>query len=252
MTLRKRVLRDGALVQAAGQVIAVDGAVWFQPPLPQRLVKVVPPRPPQPDKLAIPAQGVDLDELSDVRRVGGALQGSATLTGNWSGGRLYVTAQSPPAWPPRYAPAWHRTPCPPPAGGWPQVDQDFFRGVPEELRRSGAIVHLSLRRPSPTQAVLVVAAAQAAEVEQALRPLFGASICVVPSRWTRSYIDSIRHHLDQHWDPWLIYTSGETSDDDGQLRIGLQLVHVRPGLAAWADTLPDSPLLVEAWLRPHQ
>ena len=74
-------------------------------------------------------------------------------------------------------------------------------------------------RPSPNQAVLVVAASNIEAVESVLRPQVTERLCVVASRWSRRYFDEIRAHLLSRMNDWAIdYMSG-TIDEQGQAGI---------------------------------
>lgn len=92
MDVRSLMLREGCPVGATGRVIAVDGQVWFEPPLPERLVLYAPWYEPAPrwSGLGVPVRGVDLDRLDRRRLKDGALEGWAQLVGHWTGGELVV------------------------------------------------------------------------------------------------------------------------------------------------------------------
>jgi len=78
------VLRDGDAVRASGRVVAVDGATWFDPPLPVPAVAYTPGRqpPPRPSGLGVPAIGVDLARLDKRWEKQGAVEGCGQGLGN--------------------------------------------------------------------------------------------------------------------------------------------------------------------------
>jgi hypothetical protein len=113
------VLRDGVVARASGRVLAIDGTVWFERPLP-RFATGRFPQPPHPSRYAVRASGVDLDRLD--RRTsyeGGVVEGWATLAGTWRQRELHVTAQTAAPGSRTWTNPWTRPPCPEPATGWP-------------------------------------------------------------------------------------------------------------------------------------
>jgi hypothetical protein len=88
-----------------------------------------------------------------------------------------------------------------------------------------------LFHPGENQAVLVVATADLAAVEAWLRPQLGASLCVVPSRWTKNQLDGVRDHLDQGSQQWDLLQLGPQHAEDGQPHIAARLVRVLPEIA---------------------
>jgi hypothetical protein len=147
---------------------------------------------------------------------------------------------------------WVTPPCPPPEGGWLAED----RGGPElsrdldDLAGTGAAVAVTWFRPGENQPVLVVAAADPATVEARLRPRFGGSLCVVPSRWTKAQLDDVASQLHQRMQQWNLYQLGRQHTGDGQACIGARLVRVLPQIAAWAGSLPPGIVAFEPWLLP--
>ena len=246
------VVRDGDRVRAAGRLVRNSQGDWFQPDiavaLPGRLereVRAVW----QPG--AVRVVGASFDAVSDRFERGGAVEGWALVTGTWSGGQLHVEQQAAPpphgAWRPRLV----SPPCPPPPQGWPIVMRRIELGYDlVDLQTTGAAVAVSIFRPGPNRAVLVVAAGDVAAVEARLRPQLGESLCVVPSRWTKAQLDVVGDYLHYQWEQWGLYGLGLHYTDDGQARMAAQLVRVLPEIAAWAATLPQDILLLEPWLMP--
>jgi hypothetical protein len=247
------VLRDGDTVRASGRVVAVDGATWFDPPLPVPAILYAPGRqpPPRPTGLGVPAVGVDLARLDRRREKQGAVEGWATLAGIWQQERLLVSEQGPPTASVFEGPAWRRPPCPEPAGGWPEGDVDENLEVPAELDAAHGITSVALFRPSRRQVVLVVAAEQPQQVEAELRPRYGARLCVVPSRWTRRQIDDVARRLRAEMGRFMIYICGESTAEDGQAAVTVELTRVLPALAALARTIPAGLLSIRPWLPPQ-
>jgi hypothetical protein len=195
--------------------------------------------------------GADFDAVPTEFGPENAVPGHATITGIWLGEAIEVQSQSPAGPPPRALPNWTTPPCPPPAGGWPRGTRDenlvFDLG---DLPTSGAAVTAGTFRPSPEQAVLVVAASDIDAVKTVLQPQLPERLCVVPSRWTRAQLDEVRARFHDHWDDWALDSCGEPADEHGQPFIEVHLVRVTAELADWADTLPDGLLKLVPLLTP--
>ncbi len=254
MDVGKMVLRDGDRVTATGRLVRDGSGDWFEPPLPVAFAAAGPRRVRPPWRGAVRVAGADFGELRDRVERDGAVAGSATLTGVWSAGRLQVERQSPPEYPRQPPMRWVTPPCPPPRGGWPRPswgpgdrNLSFDLG---DLRETGAAVAVTIFRPSQDQAVLVVAAADAAAVQARLRPQLGELLCVVPSRWSRAELGAVAAHVRAHHEEWNVYTSGESSAEDGQAQVTAALTRVLPEIAAWAAPLPAGILAIEPWLAP--
>lgn len=156
------VVRDGDRVRASGRLVRDSQGDWVQPDLPHA----------GPGGLergarpvwwpgAVRVIGADFDAVSDRFERDGAVEGWVLVTGTWSGGQLHVEQQAVPpphgAWRPR----WTTPPCPPLPQGWPtrlrRIEVSYDLG---DLQRTGAAVAVTIFRPGPNQAVLVVAAEQ--------------------------------------------------------------------------------------------
>jgi hypothetical protein len=82
------------------------------------------------------------------------------------------------------------------------IELDYDLG---DLRETRAAVAVTLFRPGPDLAVLVVAASDVAAVEARLRPQPGESLCIVPSRWTNAELDAVGDYLHRHHEQWALY-----------------------------------------------
>lgn len=250
MDLSGLVVREGGRARASGRVLVVDGDVWFELPLAE--VAIYPPPTPRPSRWAVRAFGVDLNRLDQPETRDGVRLGWATLTGTWRDHQLHVTEQTP--WqPPAHRSRWTTPPCPPPPGGWPHGNP----GQPPDREEQAelTITQLTMFHPSRTQPVLVIAAEDVDRAEQALRPRFGAALCVVPSRWSQRQIDEVgdRLHvagLAGEW-PMSMWGLGGASPE-GQPQLSAQLAWLVPGFVEWATTVPDGLLDVDVWLVPEE
>jgi hypothetical protein len=247
------VLRDGDGATAWGRLVRTEQGDWFEPPLAVPVIHIG-------DRAvrpvwsgAVRVAGADFDALHGRIQRDGVVQGWATVTGIWSGDHLRIERQTPQGREPVRLPAWTVPPCPPPRGGWPDVisggDSPLVYDI-GDLRVTGALIALTLFRPAKNKAVLVVAAADRAAVEARLRPQLADCLCVVPSRWTRAELDSVRSHLHDRHNEWHVYQWGQSSTQDGQACITVSLTRVLPEIAAWAASLPDGLLVLEPWLLP--
>jgi hypothetical protein len=249
------VLRDGDRVTATGLLVRNDQGDWLQPHLPmaapvreERRIESV-------WRGAVRITGADFAILANRFEQHGAVQGSATVTGVWSGDQLRIDQQTPPRSRAAWVHPWVIPPCPPPPGGWPPVTPrgdmllEYNLG---DLQGTGAAVAVTLFRPSKDQAVLVVAASDQAAVEARLRPQLGVLLCVVPSRWTKAQLDEIRDYLWERHEQWQLYEWGSHHTEDGQARMTARLARVLPQIGAWADSLPAGILALDPWLAPQQ
>jgi hypothetical protein len=208
-----------------------------------------PPPPPRPTGIGVGSEGVDLDDLSRRRENDGAVEGWAALTGVWNGQHLEVTDQRAEEPHGQYRkPRWDTRPCPPPPDGWPQVPEGSnIKPPPQVIPGQVSVV---LFRPGPTQVVLVVASSEPDQAEALLRPLYGAGVCVVRSRWTAHQVQAVRVLLRQHWGDWTIFDPGNRIEDDAQLTVSAKVVHITRGIVPWARSLPHGLSEVIPWLRP--
>jgi hypothetical protein len=245
------VVREGDRVAAAGRLVRNEMGDWLEPVgwswgeggMERRVRPVW--------RGAVPVAGADFDAVPRRFEKDGLVEGWATVTGTWSGEQLRAERQDAPVRTPAAHPQRDVPPCPPPPGGWPvtrrrgDVELSYDLG---DLAETGAATARTLFHPVPDQAVLVIAAADPAAVEARLRPQLGASLCVVPSRWTKDQLDAVRGHLGQRWQQWNLLQFGPRHGEDGQPYIAARLVRVLPEIAAWATSLPPGIVALEPWL----
>jgi hypothetical protein len=120
----------------------------------------------------------------------------------------------------------------------------------KNLVASGAAVTVVTFRPSPYQAVLVVAASDVEAVESVLRPQLNGRLCVVASRWSRPYLDKIRAHLVARREDWTIDVISGTTDDRAQASITAWSIRVTSDMADWAEDIEAEVLTLEPSLVP--
>jgi hypothetical protein len=245
MDVRELVFDVGDRVIGRGEMVTDVDGVWLD------LARIIPlhfnrPRSHQSVRL-VGADSVRAAASPDIDP-----DWSVTVSGVWLGEVIEVESLSQPARPPASADQkWTTPPCPPPADGWPRAERDqnldFDRLA---LENSGAAVTAVTFRPSPYQAVLVVAAADIDAVEKMLGPQLPDQVCVVASRWTREQLDNVRVDLMQHWQDWTLETVGEDIDEQAQACVEVGLLRVTSHLAQWAATLPDDLLRLVPSLVP--
>lgn len=166
---------------------------------------------------------------------GCVVEGHAGLVGRWLGDRIRVHQESTELTEPR-APGWVVPPCAAPAGDWPCSPDEYPNSDVDldDLGQIGAAVTATVFRPSPRQAVLVVAAADVATVEERLRPRLLDGLCVVPSRCTRAYVGGTQQHVLDVWQRG-VYGCGRSSDERGQGVLTVDLVRVTDEIDGWVD-----------------
>ena len=236
-------------------MVAVAGEVRFEPPLPRHLVYYPPGSEPAPtfSGLGVPVRGVDLSGLQDRLDKDGALEGFATLRGQWRAGVLEVTEQRPPQWPADTSPDWVEPPCPPPAGGWPHGGENENLDPPAALVNDPATVHLLLVRPSRTQVVLTVVSSDPQATLATWSPVFRDRLCVIEARWPRGDVESLTRQAQSRMAEFHAYQAGSATGVGYQPVVTLSVVLITPALLAWEAEVPDDLLQVSAWLHPqHQ
>ncbi|MEV6644533.1 hypothetical protein [Amycolatopsis sp. NPDC051371] len=261
MNLNEWVMRDGVVVRATGRVLVIDRAMWFERPSPRAMPLIHPRSAPHAGRYALRAHAVDIHRL-DRREdyPGGVVEGWTTLTATWRHGELHAHAQDPAPTPDGEPNRWTSPPCPPPAAGWPAapvkdctVPVNLLTSPPrQEEWAELTITQITQFHPHPTQPVLVVAAEDPGHAERALRPAFGASLCVVASRYRRQDIDAAQSRLRQELSArrWPITSTGRSAGDDGQPTVSAQFAWIESEIARWAATLPDGLLDADVWLTP--
>ena len=244
------VLREGDRVEAWGRLVRAEAGEFLEPPVP--VPAIATPMVRAPTGFGVRVVGADFDGVERRKEYGGRVEGTATLSGRWLHGEFHVESQTPRriGSPPRGR-AWVKPPCPPPPEGWPNGKRDAnLRFDLKDLEASGAAVAVTVFRPSPTQTVLVVAAANPPAVEAVLRPQLGARLCIVPSRCSRAQVDAARDTLDRRMDQSRIWAVGAGPDDQGQPVITVELTLVEPDLAVWLAEQPEGLVRADAWLVP--
>jgi hypothetical protein len=176
---------------------------------------------------------------------------AATISGVWRGDAIDVQSVTPGPGPMLPAARLSRPPCPPPLGGWPHggVDENLVFDA-ADLLATGAAVSVAMFRPSRDQVVLVVTASEAGAVESKLRPVLGARLCVVQSRWTRARVDEVEQVLLGHRRDWMVDVVGVGMEDQGQPVVHAFLVRVSSAIADWAETIDDGLLRLEPSIVP--
>jgi len=249
------LLKEDDWCVAFGRVVDVSGRTTFEPPLfaTQPYYRPGQAPTPRPSGLGVAVRGVDSTRLLDRREKDGASEGWVTLTGRWRKDELAVVDQrlERPV-PPAYGQRWVFPPCPEPEQGWPVGEDVHVPAAYETLQASGAAVHATVFRPTARSAVLVVAAADPAMVTDELVPLLGDRVYVIASRYTRVEVDSVREEIMAHFAGWQAYSSGTTSDVQGQPVLTLDVVRVLPDLVDrarhWPPRLGDGERLACAWV----
>ncbi|HEY4455346.1 MAG TPA: hypothetical protein VGN81_13610 [Pseudonocardiaceae bacterium] len=255
------VIRDDVVAQANGRVLVIDGTAWFEWPLPRTLELRIPPVAPGKGPYAVRAHSVDVDRLDRRKQYDdGTIEGWAALTGLWRDHELHVHTQNPMPQPVAWTNQWATPPCPPPQDGWPTVpvyppmtaaNLTERPPQPDECAEL-TITQVTSFRPHPTQPVLVVAAEDPERAERALRPRFGAALCVVASEYRQQEIDATVRRLREEMSArrWPITSTGRSASSAGQPTVTAHLAWLKPEVAQWAETVPDGLLDLDVWLTP--
>lgn len=252
MDVRSLIFDVSDEIHGWGRLLRAPDGDWFDPPLPVTMVGNARGRPlPPPSGYAIPIEGADFDAVEFRTERDGVIEGHATIVGRWLGNRIEVHHQSVRR-PEHPVPLWSDPPCQAPPGGWPQSlyeHQSINRDL-GTLEETGAAVMVAIFRPSPNQAVLVVAATDVAAVEAQLRPQLPDQLCVVASRCTRAALEAAQAHLHARLERWGVYGNGRSCDEQGQAVIIVDLVRVTDEIARWAETQPAGMVVLKPCLTP--
>jgi hypothetical protein len=252
MSARSLVFNVSDTIRGWGRLVRTSEGDWFDPPLPVPLAAGGWSRPvPPPSEYAIPIDDADFDAIAFKVERDGVIEGHVGLVGRWLGDRIQVRHQSTNL-PERPLPEWLTPPCPAPAAGWPHSSDQYPNPHADlgELKQTGAAVMVTVFRPSPRQAVLVVAAADIPAVEAQLRLQLPDRLCVVPSRCTGAHVEATQQHVLDTWQRWGVYGCGQTSDQQGQAVVTVDLVRVTDEIADWADAQLTGLVELEPCLSP--
>ncbi len=239
----------GDQVTGWGRMVADEDGQWLDLARVTFLPLFDPPRPVPRSHRSIRLIGADFDAVPTQFGPHHATPDHATITGMWLGDAIQVRSQSPTGPAPRPVPDWTTPPCPPPPGGWPPGETDAnldFDGGDLD----GVAVSVVIFRPSPRQAVLVVAASDVDTAKTVLEPQLPNQLCVVPSRWTRPQLDAVEAHLDLHAEDWSLHSWGPAADANGQPYVEAELVRTTAEIAEWAASLPAGLLTLVPSLAP--
>lgn len=200
--------------------------------------------------------GVDLTKLADRQVAGRAVQGRAELTGVYRGHTLVVTQQGPPG-PDADPDLPSHPPCPAPHGGWPTGPRDenfdFSPVTSYAAAHPGTVLAPAELRPSATQTVAyALTTADPRTVTKALRPYYGARLCVERSRYTQAAINRAAavfvRRMNGSDGIWSVGSGG--LDLRAQPSVDVYLVRVTPAIAALAAAQPAGLVLLHPWLFP--
>lgn len=254
MDLSEMVFDVGVCVTGWGEIRADDDGVWFDPPHAIPLIGLPPgkwlPRSDNAIRL------LDHDPGHDTAGTGSPGGGQwSTITGIWVGEAIKILSHVPTSPSDRYPepmfPDWTVPPCPAPDQGWPAgTQQDLMELDLADLRASENCVTTVTYRPRNDSVVLVVAATDVATAEEQWRPLLGARLCVVQSRWSKRQLEEVTDVLLGGWQHWAISMISRPVDDHAQSSVDTEVLRVPPDLAKWAAGLPDGILEVRPTLTP--
>jgi hypothetical protein len=250
-------------VHLAGRVVSVPHrAVRLCAPAFESGVGYAPGHEPAPQwcPLGVDAAGIDLSALTQPRSKDGAREGWADVEGVYHGtGVVRVTAQHPyrPGSNPGFVP--DQPPCPAPGGGWPVGGRDANLDATAIQSYSdahpGSVIMPAELRPSRRQVLMyALTAGDPGPVEAALRPTYGAALCVVRSRYGRAQIDSAADAFMPDRTPGrgagVVAVGRGALARDEQVVVDVSLVRVTRDVAALAARQPAGLVRLHPWLYP--
>lgn len=190
------LVRPGDKVRVSGQVIAAPGKTpVYCPPTIDPLIGYRPGKEPAPacaDQFAIKLNGVNLNNLTNLKVIKGVRTGTAALTGIWHDHTIDVQQQSAPITLPPVNRA--ELTCPAPAGGWKSqpsninstVVTDFLAAHADQI--DGPIYRYpnGTSRNAPVVILIGVAHGDPAAFRQAFEKVYHGNLCVAPVLLSRN------------------------------------------------------------------
>ena len=247
----------GPLCGATGRVVSVPGRpVRFCAPVPTAAVGSTAPPPPAYCDLGVGVVGVDLDALTDRREDHGAIEGRAQLTGTFSDATLHVTDQKQAAVG-DHPQGYDAPPCPAPAGGWPSgaetenLNTDALQAY--QAAHADEVPMVALLRPSAHQVLAyLMTAGDVAAAQTALRPTYGARLCVARSLYTVAQVHAAQEDPGLRGGPGTqIYAFGGTGlGGDGQVTVDVSATYETPAIAAAVARHPKGLVRLDLFLNP--
>jgi len=254
------VLGDGDVVMAAGRVVSVPGRpVRLCAPAPQaKNFGVASLADPAYCEFGVDLHGADLGRLSQRRAQHGAVEGYAEVDATYRRGELTGRAQRARV-PAAQVLAEVVPPCLAPPGGWPAGARDENLDLQPVLAygaaHPGTVLMPAQLRPSRTQVLAyVLTLGDPVPVMAALRPAYGARLCVVRSRWDDAQLTRAAQALT------LDTATARTGEEyavgrggfapDAQLQVEVSLTRVTVRIARVAAGQPPGLVRLQPWLRP--
>ena len=248
---------DGPLYGATGRVVSVPGKpVRFCAPVPTRDVRSTSPPPPAYCDLGVDVVGVDLDTLTERREVDGAVEGRAQLTGTFTDATLHVTDQNLAAVA-DHPIGYDTPPCPAPAGGWPKgaenenLNTDALQAY--QAAHTDEVPMVALLRPSVDQVLAyLITAGDVAAAQTALRPTYGARLCVAKSLYTVAQVHAAQEDPGLRGGPGTqIYAFGGTGLGRGeQVTVDVSATYETPAITAAVARHPEGLVRLDLFLNP--
>ncbi len=249
---------DGPLYGGSGRVVSVPGKpVRFCAPVATRGVLISPRPAPAYCDLGIDVEGVDLNRLEQRREQAGAVEGQASLTGTFDGTVLHVRTQSAPSKDAGLLDTFDDPPCTPPPGGWPtgpeneNLNTDVLQGY--QAAHDDEVPMVALARPSERQVLAyLLTAGDVTAAEAALRPTYGARLCVAKSNVTVAQVHAAQTDPGLQGGPGTqIYAfAGTGLRRDGQVTADVSATYETPAIAAAVARHPKGLVRLDLFLKP--
>jgi len=251
----------------SGPLVAANGAVVVRPGQPLRFCEIryrvdtgrAAMQPP-PCWNVVDATGIDYGPLTQrVGELDGTRWADVWVRGVYAGGTLHVVEQSSawrfPAEPPHVNPCPSASPAPGSADTLDQTAAEHWQTA--HPGDAVGVTSVSLDGPG-RRGVVVVGAVHPAVVEAALRPVYGATLCVVESRYTPAEIAAARADAAafvgaKGYTDGLPHAQLDVTEEfgaDGQAHVRVHVAVTDAAAEALAARHPAGLVRIDPWLAP--
>ncbi|MFD3403852.1 hypothetical protein ACFWUU_24415 [Kribbella sp. NPDC058693] len=200
------LVKPGDKVQVSGRIIAAPGKTpVFCAPLPVSDIGYLPgkePAPTCPDEFAVKLNGLDLDQISDLKTIKDVRTGSASVTGIWRDRTIDVQQVSKPITP--VDTGLPKLPCAAPAGGWPSKPSNIYSAPVKAFLEANAgqlygpvtFYPNGTSRNAPVVMMLGVAHGDVAAVRAAFEKVYRGNLCVTQVLMSNADSERVRTQLE--------------------------------------------------------
>jgi hypothetical protein len=122
----------------------------------------------------------------------------------------------------------------------------------ERLLAAGDIIWHRVYSDPDGRRTVRVASDRRTAIQSDLAAAFPAGVEITDSRWSQADLVEVHRTLAEHRKDWRVTATGGgfQSKTDGVFGAAVEVLHLHPALAAWADTLPTGLLKITVLVQP--